>query len=294
MRLAIRTGDQTQLAAAEKRLQTRSSRLLTRTRILVVAQTVLTIIAAISLWVMFRRSLKGENPWQVAQAPVPPLWSGRVAAVVVLRGVVLGGLAMLATLTAFDTFSDTLQSLVLYFPLMFLTYKHLLRPYGSGIGTAFGLRLMPQAAFRCLRIAIILVVVQVLIDTLIANLPESLGSTSHWNEWFDEAFAWGDSWRIADSFSGAIIIAPIFEETIFRGILYASLRRRFTFWIAGTMSSVAFALIHGYGFAGFLSTVSCGLLWAWAYERSRSLLPGMISHALSNLLVCLGVLALLR
>jgi membrane protease YdiL (CAAX protease family) len=36
------------------------------------------------------------------------------------------------------------------------------------------------------------------------------------------------------------------------------------------------------------------VLWAWLYERTGSLIPGMIGHATNNLLVCLAVMALLR
>jgi membrane protease YdiL (CAAX protease family) len=45
---------------------------------------------------------------------------------------------------------------------------------------------------------------------------------------------------------------------------------------------------------GFLSVFWSGVLWAWVYERTGSLWPGMIAHAVNNLLVCLGIIALLR
>jgi membrane protease YdiL (CAAX protease family) len=45
---------------------------------------------------------------------------------------------------------------------------------------------------------------------------------------------------------------------------------------------------------GFLDVASSGMLWAWAFERTRSILPGIAAHALTNLLVTATVLALLR
>jgi membrane protease YdiL (CAAX protease family) len=36
------------------------------------------------------------------------------------------------------------------------------------------------------------------------------------------------------------------------------------------------------------------VLWAWIYEKTGSLLPGILAHAINNLLVCLAVMALLR
>ena len=37
-----------------------------------------------------------------------------------------------------------------------------------------------------------------------------------------------------------------------------------------------------------------GLLWALAYERTRSLWPGLLAHAANNLLSTLWTVALLR
>jgi membrane protease YdiL (CAAX protease family) len=36
------------------------------------------------------------------------------------------------------------------------------------------------------------------------------------------------------------------------------------------------------------------VLWAWSYERTRSLVPGMLAHAMVNLLASLSLLLLLR
>jgi membrane protease YdiL (CAAX protease family) len=91
-----------------------------------------------------------------------------------------------------------------------------------------------------------------------------------------------------------VVFAPIFEEIAFRGLLFAILRRRFRFLPAATISAGIFAAAHGYGWIGFISVFWSGLLWAWVYEKTGSLIPGMIAHAANNLLVCLTVMALLR
>jgi membrane protease YdiL (CAAX protease family) len=91
-----------------------------------------------------------------------------------------------------------------------------------------------------------------------------------------------------------VVFAPIFEELAFRGLLFAMLRRRFEFLPAALLSTTLFALAHGYSLIGFLSVFWSGFLWAWIYERTGSLIPGMVAHATNNLLVCLTVMALLR
>jgi membrane protease YdiL (CAAX protease family) len=91
-----------------------------------------------------------------------------------------------------------------------------------------------------------------------------------------------------------VIFAPLFEELAFRGLLFAILRRKFRFMPAALISAVIFGVAHGYGLVGLLSVCWSGVLWAWTYEKTGSLLPGILAHAINNLLVCLAVMALLR
>jgi membrane protease YdiL (CAAX protease family) len=91
-----------------------------------------------------------------------------------------------------------------------------------------------------------------------------------------------------------VILAPLFEELVFRGLLFAILRRRFRFLPAALISAAIFGLAHGYGVVGLISVCWSGVLWAWIYERTGSLGPGILAHAINNLLVCLAVMSLLR
>lgn len=43
---------------------------------------------------------------------------------------------------------------------------------------------------------------------------------------------------------GAVILAPLVEEVIFRGVLFQALRRRLGLWPGATISSLAFGFIH--------------------------------------------------
>ena len=90
------------------------------------------------------------------------------------------------------------------------------------------------------------------------------------------------------------MLAPVFEEVVFRGVLYSTLRRRFNAPVAMVVSALIFSLAHGYGTFGLVTIIWSGLLWAWAYEKTGSILPGMAAHALNNSLVCMTVLLLVR
>jgi membrane protease YdiL (CAAX protease family) len=81
----------------------------------------------------------------------------------------------------------------------------------------------------------------------------------------------------------ALLIAPLAEEVIFRGILYTALKQRTGLVLAALISSVLFAAIHFYP-AGFLSLLFLSLAAVWLYERTRNLLAPILLHALFNTL----------
>jgi uncharacterized protein len=80
------------------------------------------------------------------------------------------------------------------------------------------------------------------------------------------------------------ILSPVAEELVFRGVLFAWLRRHLGFWIAGMLSALVFACAHGIPDI-ILPTAILGLLFAWIYERTGSLWPAMLAHIAHNLLV---------
>lgn len=80
------------------------------------------------------------------------------------------------------------------------------------------------------------------------------------------------------------VIAPIVEETIFRGFVYPGLRRRLPAFSAVVLSALIFAWMHRNP-AAMLPIGLIGIALAILYERTRSLVPCMVCHALNNTLV---------
>ncbi len=76
--------------------------------------------------------------------------------------------------------------------------------------------------------------------------------------------------------------APFFEELIFRGLLYGTLRHWLAVGPAALLSGTVFAVVHFYGVIGYLIALVAGVAAAFIYERTRSLLPCMAGHALVN------------
>jgi hypothetical protein len=118
--------------------------------------------------------------------------------------------------------------------------------------------------------------------------------STHWTEWFIPQLVWGSQSELWKTSIEVVVVAPIFEELIFRGILYSTLRAKFGVPASLTGSALIFALAHGYGPTAFLTVFWSGMLWAWIYERTGSLIPGMCAHAINNGLVVFFLVAVFR
>jgi len=75
------------------------------------------------------------------------------------------------------------------------------------------------------------------------------------------------------------ILAPIFEEILFRGIIFNGLIRRHSFVAALLISSILFGLLHVSIISAFLFSCFAG----WIYYRSNNLLYCIVAHAAGNI-----------
>ncbi|CCW33848.1 predicted membrane-associated, metal-dependent hydrolase [Chthonomonas calidirosea] len=78
-----------------------------------------------------------------------------------------------------------------------------------------------------------------------------------------------------------VFLAPIAEETLFRGWLYTTLRNRFGMKHGLVLSSLLFALVHMDPLA-ILPIFAIGLVLGIVYEKTRSLWMSMIVHGTNN------------
>ena len=78
----------------------------------------------------------------------------------------------------------------------------------------------------------------------------------------------------------ALVAAPLFEEFIFRGLIFGGLRRSFALWPAALASAAVFAVMHTS--ISMVPVFALGVATALAYERSRGLLAPMLAHAAYN------------
>jgi membrane protease YdiL (CAAX protease family) len=77
------------------------------------------------------------------------------------------------------------------------------------------------------------------------------------------------------------VSAPICEESFFRGYVFGALRGRYGRPIAYVGSSLMFAAAH-LSLSTALPILVVGLCLAFLYDRTRSVVPGIVAHGLFN------------
>jgi membrane protease YdiL (CAAX protease family) len=79
----------------------------------------------------------------------------------------------------------------------------------------------------------------------------------------------------------ASVVAPICEETFFRGYVFTGLRGRYGRLVAYPVSALLFSGIH-FNLPALIPILVMALGLAFLYDRSGSVVPGIIAHGLNN------------
>lgn len=189
-----------------------------------------------------------------------------------------------------NPFGIALFSLVSYLitmaPGIALIYLLALRPKGLSLIKGMKLRLRTQTMgpFRLMLAGFLswcAIIPMVLMSSVIAS---ALGSQGSDNPILPQIAAIASSQNFAAIFilyATVAAMAPLCEEMIFRGFLYASLRTRLGIFPAVLLSALIFAGIH-FDKGGALMLCALGPVLALAFEKTRSLVPSMIAHGLWN------------
>lgn len=84
-------------------------------------------------------------------------------------------------------------------------------------------------------------------------------------------------------FIAMVIIAPLLEEILFRGIIFARLREYMSVKVAIVISALIFGIIHGNVVQGIYAFI-IGICLAYIYERYNTLLAAVLFHMSANLM----------
>jgi len=96
-----------------------------------------------------------------------------------------------------------------------------------------------------------------------------------------QKFREGDPGYIAAAVFLAVVLAPVVEEMVFRGLLFGWLRERCGTTAGAVLSSIAFAAVHA-SLTAVVALFLVALLLCALHVRTRSLYPCMLYHSLLN------------
>jgi membrane protease YdiL (CAAX protease family) len=79
----------------------------------------------------------------------------------------------------------------------------------------------------------------------------------------------------------AVVLAPLVEELLFRGVFYTFLKQRGFPRLAVWGTSILFGIIH-FNLGALIPLIGLALVWTWLYERTRNLLAPITAHVMFN------------
>lgn len=181
---------------------------------------------------------------------------------------------------AFYSWSSLLSGLI---TVLFI-YLFLTKPRQTTFREVFGLSVSRMNGVTPLLLWIMVLMSLDYIGIILINqIASGLGVNAPWAEGISETLLWGSPFEVSMEAIDTVIWAPIYEELIFRGVLYLGLRKIYSPIVAAILSASIFSLLHFYSITGFFEILWGGILYALAFEYSRSLLPAIGAHMLFNL-----------
>ncbi|MFC1707511.1 lysostaphin resistance A-like protein [Planctomycetota bacterium] len=315
-RLAERAGDAQNAARVAEEQKQRGQSLLLRSRVFLVLQLGVVVVglALVLVWLLKRRPAL-----TIGEAPVPGGFTPGLCWAVIVRGMTIAGALVLTLHLVGGPLLDLViefGSAVLLLPFALVAWYLVLRPTarlrastpGAGsvdptaqprrrrwsIITGFGLAIPRERRRLMGGFTLVMVSVGWIGSWAIVIAATSMGAEMPWHESIIEELLWGSTGTVLLTSADAVIAAPLFEEILFRGIIYASIRSRLAPLPAALTSAALFSVLHLYSPIGFVMVMWSGVLWALVYEKCRSLWPGIFAHAADNLLVCCMHLFLYR
>ena len=161
---------------------------------------------------------------------------------------------------------------IITLPFMLLIYK---KVPAMRADTTFS----KQDAFRDLSLIFITVIVGIVLNILITKLPFMADSTTYKNA----KDTLNDGSTLLKLLT-TVIIVPILEETLYRGIIAGQLNIMYGEKIAIILSAVLFGVMHA-NIVQFIYAFLVGLPLGYTFIKTKKLWTAILSHSLLNLFV---------
>ncbi len=160
--------------------------------------------------------------------------------------------------------------------LAFITYIVLFRMRKMKFTREVGLTTLNFKT--CAAMVVLGFVMNIFVSVLLSAVP----FPDAWWEQYNSLASAIPSAPVWISLLSTVIVAPIVEETVMRGLFYNRLKRGMPMFAAMLISSWIFGLIHGTVIWVIYASL-LGMLLVWIYEKYRSLTASIIFHLSFNL-----------
>ncbi|PIC63736.1 CPBP family intramembrane metalloprotease [Sporosarcina sp. P13] len=176
-----------------------------------------------------------------------------------------------------DLYAGTITGFVMSIVFVLGVYFVALRPLHLGWGEV-GLRSFPRRYWKWIIIWLIVLLAASLLIVLFMELFH-IGIENAKTESLTSNMTW---FTIAIAYISAAIISPIYEEIFYRGFLYKWFKHTWGVGAGIIVSSVIFTIVHIPTYNTLPVNFISGMIFAWTYEKSNSIVPAIIIHGLFN------------
>ena len=138
-----------------------------------------------------------------------------------------------------------------------------------------------------------LIVLQQILFYLTAQFGIAPGEPEDDMKKLRELFGYGDPVKVVLIVVLAVVLAPLAEEFVFRGILYAAFQKtRLGVIGSAILLSALWSVMHwGYSSQNLVALLLLGLLFAYVVWRTGSLWPAIVGHGANNLVAVMAFMS---
>ena len=119
-------------------------------------------------------------------------------------------------------------------------------------------------------------------NIVVSKMLQIIPFPENWIESYQQNSSMIGAGNMAVAWIATVIVAPILEEIVFRGLIYTRLKQGMAAVAAAVIASLLFALSHGTIVWG-IYTFLLSMILIWTFERFQSLTANICFHFFFNL-----------
>ncbi|KMJ57694.1 CAAX protease [Bacillus sp. LL01] len=174
-------------------------------------------------------------------------------------------------------YAGTMSGLIMSIIFTLSVYLVALKPHQLG-WKEVGLRSFSKNYWKWIPVWTVVLIVSSILLVVLMDIFQ-IGVDNSKTESLKEQVTW---FTFAIAFLSAAVVSPLYEEIFYRGFLYKWMRDKWDVTAGLLGSSLIFTIVHIPTYNTLPVNFISGMIFAWTYEKSGSIIPGIIIHAVFN------------